>query len=65
MRPEDVGRRRSGVAINPTSNKSAGRIDDDLWAAFLAKATAEGTTGSAKITEWIADYLDTELETPS
>jgi len=57
-------RPRSGDRVAPidTKTKTAGRIPDDAWNAFRDKTAAQGTTITAKLTEWIERYLRGELD---
>ncbi len=33
------------------------RVPDDVWQAAKAKAEAEGTTVSARVQEWLREYV--------
>lgn len=35
------------------------RVDEELWADAMARATEEGTTASALVRAWLAGYVET------
>ncbi|MCX2931387.1 hypothetical protein ORI20_13970 [Mycobacterium sp. CVI_P3] len=41
------------------------RLDEDLWSAAMARAEAEGTTASALVRQWLADYVETGAANPT
>jgi hypothetical protein len=45
-----------GRMIAMTLNRSAGRIEDELWGAFLAKARAEGLTNTNAMRRMIRQW---------
>jgi CRISPR/Cas system CSM-associated protein Csm2 small subunit len=44
--------------IAMTPNRSAGRIGDPMWAAFLAKARRRGLTNTDAMREALQDWID-------
>jgi hypothetical protein len=42
----------------PTSNRSAGRIEDELWLPFLETARELGMTNTGAMREALADWVE-------
>jgi hypothetical protein len=47
-----------------TPNRSAGRIEDPLWAAFLRKARAEGLSNTDAMRKMISDWTGVDTSNP-
>jgi hypothetical protein len=52
------------MMIAMTPNRSAGRIEDPLWTAFLAKCRADGLTNTDGMREAIRKWLGLPEPTP-